>query len=125
MRRLAAVLLGIITLVVIGGVAVASIPDSSGVIHGCRKTNGGALSVIDSATQTCPSGTVPLNWSQTGPPGLSGLTTISHDATVPADSTQVILAVCPTGKVATGGGISVTANNSQVMASQPNAPGTG
>src|SRR5258708_23745370 len=57
------------------GIAWASIPDSNGVIHGCYKTSSpgqGALVVIDSATQTCPSGTTPLNWNQTGPQGPAG-----------------------------------------------------
>lgn len=74
MRRRFTVLAATAALLLVGGVAVASIPDASGVIHGCRKTNGGALSVIDSATQTCPAGTVALNWSQTGPTGPSGPT---------------------------------------------------
>jgi hypothetical protein len=63
--------------VVLGGVAYASIPDPSGVIHGCYKTSNpakGALVVIDSATETCPSGTVSLNWNQEGPQGATGAT---------------------------------------------------
>jgi hypothetical protein len=51
--------------------ALAAIPDSSGVIHGCYAPNNGyRLRVVDSeAGKKCPSGTVPLNWNQTGPPG--------------------------------------------------------
>lgn len=57
---------------VLGGVAYAAIPDSSGVIHGCRNNLLHTLSVVDSATSSCPPGTTALNWSQTGPTGPAG-----------------------------------------------------
>jgi hypothetical protein len=53
--------------------AVAAIPDSGGVIHGCYKKAGGALRVIDSerrlvggrwVVQKCLSDEAPLNWRQ-------------------------------------------------------------
>src|SRR5258708_20634219 len=77
------ILIGITALVLTAGgaIAYASIPAPSGTIDACYKTSGpaqGALIVIDSAA-TCPSGTAPLNWNQTGPqgpagpPGLSGI----------------------------------------------------
>ena len=53
--------------------AVAAIPDSFGVIHGCRKNVGGALRVIDSepriingrkVVSKCLSDETPLNWRQ-------------------------------------------------------------
>lgn len=57
----------------VAGVALASIPDSSGVIHGCYATKSGALNVIDTdAGQTCAKGTTGLNWNQTGPQGPQG-----------------------------------------------------
>ena len=34
----------------LGGVALASIPDGSGLIHGCYAKKGGNLAVIDTAT---------------------------------------------------------------------------
>src|SRR5438093_8775328 len=56
-----------------GGIAYASIPDGSGVIHGCYKTTGGSLRVIDTSVGgTCNSSETPLNWSQTGPKGATG-----------------------------------------------------
>ncbi len=62
----------------VSGIALASIPDASGVIHGCYKTSGpaqGVLGVIDTgAGQACPSGTTPLSWNQTGPQGPAGAT---------------------------------------------------
>ena len=54
------------------GIAYASIPDSSGIIHGCVKTasatNGThGIKVIDTATTpTCPTGFNNLNWPTKG-----------------------------------------------------------
>lgn len=78
MRRIRLLLAATVLALSVGGLAVASasIPDSAGVIHGCYKTSNparGALVVIDTdAGQTCPSGTSPLNWNQTGPQGPVG-----------------------------------------------------
>lgn len=56
-----------------GGVAYATIPDSSGVIHGCYTKRGGVLSVVDlSAGQTCSSFQTPIAWNQQGPQGDPG-----------------------------------------------------
>jgi hypothetical protein len=53
--------------------AYASIPDSSGVIHGCYTKASGSLRVIDTgAAATCRVGETPLDWSQTGPQGSQG-----------------------------------------------------
>jgi hypothetical protein len=55
------------TAVIVGGVGWASIPDGSGVVHGCYKTAGTnhKLSVINSAvTTSCPHGYTSLNWNQ-------------------------------------------------------------
>jgi len=61
------------TLLVAGGIAYATIPNSSGVIHGCYKDNQGTLRVIDTTkAQTCTSSEIALNWSQTGPQGAQG-----------------------------------------------------
>lgn len=59
---LAAMVLGGLALA--GGIAYATIPDSSGIIHGCRNNGSGALRVIDSASQSCTSAETPLNWVQ-------------------------------------------------------------
>jgi hypothetical protein len=69
-----AIVISTVALVVAsGGVAVASIPDGSGVIHGCYAKAGGALKVIDTdAGKVCGSKQVPLSWSQTGPAGPAG-----------------------------------------------------
>jgi hypothetical protein len=56
-----------------GGVAYASIPDSTGVVHGCYGKLNGSLRVIDTAkSQKCASNELALNWNQTGPKGATG-----------------------------------------------------
>jgi len=62
-------------------VALASIPDSRGVIHGCYQTSGTAhtLKVINNAvTARCPRGYSGLNWSQAGRKGSPGPAGLSH-----------------------------------------------
>jgi hypothetical protein len=60
-------------LLVVGGIAYATIPDASGVIHACYKTNQGTLRVIDTAkAESCSKSEVALDWSQTGPQGSQG-----------------------------------------------------
>lgn len=107
-------------LLLVGGVAVASIPDSSGVIHGCRKNSDGSVRVIDSDLgQTCASGWTALNWSQTGPQGpagatgpqgpagVSGYEVLTSIGTVSDGDTgrdSALFKLCPAGKRAVGGG---------------------
>src|SRR6266487_3613435 len=68
-----------VTLLATATVAVASIPDSQGVIHGCRDLKSGSLRVIDTdAGQTCDSkGEAALSWSQAGPAGPAGANGVS------------------------------------------------
>jgi hypothetical protein len=47
-----------------GGIAYATIPDSSGIIHGCRNNASGLLRAIDSPSQSCTSGESQLDWVQ-------------------------------------------------------------
>jgi hypothetical protein len=59
------------------GLASASIPDGSGVIHACYQSpppaHGANLQVIDTgAGGSCSGGMVPLTWNQTGPQGPAG-----------------------------------------------------
>lgn len=76
---------GVVTAVVLGGIsfgadALASIPDSSGVIHGCYAPQSDGhhspLSIIDTALShgQCPSNQTELSWNQTGPQGPQGAT---------------------------------------------------
>lgn len=113
MKRLA-VVLAVGLLLVLSGVALASIPGPDGVINGCRKNSDGSLKVIDSAA-TCGNGYTALNWNQTGPQGpagISGYETIvvsAPFAQVAQDlwSTGPVTVACPSGKKVLGGGMNI------------------
>jgi hypothetical protein len=64
-------------LAAVGGVAVASIPDSSGVVHACYQKKSGGLRVIDTAKRgvagKCGKSEKPLAWNQQGLQGLQGV----------------------------------------------------
>jgi hypothetical protein len=83
--RVAGVAAGVLVLAAAAvGVAVASIPASSGLIHGCfmkKAARNGThpLVVIDPAhTRKCPSGYQSLNWNVNGPNGYSTHTSATH-----------------------------------------------
>ena len=68
-RNIVGVLVGVGVVLVLGvGLAVASIPDGSGVIHACYKTSQGQTRIVESASDCNPAET-PIEWSQTGPQG--------------------------------------------------------
>jgi len=54
-----------------GGIAYASIPNS-GAIHGCYAKSGGALRVIDAGVTNCAKTETSLNWNNGGPQGPAG-----------------------------------------------------
>lgn len=96
------------------GVAWATIPDSDGVIHGCRHNTTGSLRVIDSDTgQTCAGNETALNWNQSGPAGPAGppglsvyqvvTSTLPSGFIQPGGATEGY-AVCPSGTRVLGGG---------------------
>lgn len=110
------------------GIAVAAIPDSGGVIHGCYKPQSDghstALSVIDTALTNghCPGGNTELTWNQTGPQGPAGATgpagPAGPAATAQDVNSQVTYNVgstgatpvnvtldCPAGTLALNGGV--------------------
>src|SRR5439155_3628680 len=62
-----------------GGLAYATIPDSSGIIYGCYGNKTGALRVIDSSS-SCTSKETPISWNQQGTSGPSGPTGASGPA---------------------------------------------
>src|SRR6266480_803225 len=70
--RWALVALAASVLVLGGGMAYASIPDSNGAIHGCYAQRDGSLRVIDAPSQTCGSKETALNWNAQGPQGPAG-----------------------------------------------------
>jgi hypothetical protein len=59
--------------VVAGGIAFATIPDGSGVIHACYTKSGGSLRVIDSSVTSCGQNETALTWNNVGPRGPQGL----------------------------------------------------
>src|SRR5262249_36607878 len=61
------------TVLALAGGAVASIPDASGVIHGCYNKSSGSLRIIDSSVTGCSSKETALTWNQVGPRGLQGV----------------------------------------------------
>jgi hypothetical protein len=81
-KRIGLVAAGLAAAVVmVGGTAFAvsaSIPDTSGVIHGCYsagdagQTNGTELLIIDSSKASCSKGMTAITWSQKGPQGPQG-----------------------------------------------------
>lgn len=91
----------------------ASIPDSSGVIHGCYNASlahgnpTGALRVIDTAkvNGNCASGEVPLNWDQSSPTGATGPSgpTGASGATGPTGQTGPTGPTGPKGPTGTKG----------------------
>lgn len=106
MKKVPALLFAVVALIGMG-VAVATIPDNAGVIHGCYKTADGKLRVIDSPTESCGSGETAIQWNQIGPVGPTGPAAIldveyvstTHAMTVaPPTFADVFTAVCPSGE---------------------------
>ena len=56
----------------VAGVAYATIPDGTGIIHGGYAKSGGSLRVIDAGVVDCKSTETSLNWSVQGPAGPQG-----------------------------------------------------
>jgi len=103
MRRLAALGFASALLVIVGGFAYASIPDSAGVIHACYKNSGGSLRVIDSDVgQQCAGNETALSWKQGG---LNSYEIVTRDDVIPPSYTgsNVHTITCPIGKRALGG----------------------
>lgn len=115
-RRMLFTLAAVILMV--GGVAYASIPDSGGVIHGCYKNGTGVrdFKLLDSDTGSCASGWTEITWNQTGPQGATGATgatgpqgasptfySVYVEKTFNANSTNVFGVACDSGDVAVGG----------------------
>jgi hypothetical protein len=145
MKRIV-VLIALLALV-FGGVAYATIPDSSGVIHGCYSnvTNGTLryLRVIDSPTQVCRSDETAINWNQAGTPGATGATgatgaigaagasgtngvsgyervAVQQSCTPAQNQNCVARIACPVGKEVLGGGFSVNAPDGSQLSADNN-----
>jgi hypothetical protein len=61
----------VVVLAAAAGIALASIPDADGVIHACRKVDGGRLRAVVSARR-CRGDERPLKWNVRGPQGEPG-----------------------------------------------------
>ena len=70
-KAAAAVVASALTFLVVGSVALASIP-SGGVISTCYNTKKGTLRVIDAQSDSCDKDETALSWNQAGQPGPSG-----------------------------------------------------
>jgi hypothetical protein len=77
------------------GVAYATIPDSSGVIHTCYSKSRATWRPIDHPTEQCKSNEESLSWNQAGPPGTPGPSDAYFDSALTdpggADTTMVSL----------------------------------
>jgi hypothetical protein len=120
---------GAVATVALAGTAYATIPAGDGVIDGCYAKSGGTLRVIDAAVTTCKSGETALSWSQQGVPGptgapgapgptgpqgepgdpggLAGQELVRAQSGETSDRFKQVIADCPTGKLAVGGGAEV------------------
>jgi hypothetical protein len=81
------------------GIGAASIPDNSGVIHGCYKPQSSGsvtpLGVIDTSLPNghCPSSQKPLTWNQTGPQGPPGAAGSAGPSTAGASGLDVTIVI--------------------------------
>ncbi len=139
-----ALLVGSVAVLVGATLAVATIPDANGTVHGCLKKSNGQVYVIDpSAGQTCGKD-IPLDWNKSGaagpqgidgPKGLTGLqgTTgssgyqrTSDQETTDSSGNGSAEAVCPSGEVAIAGGYELTGPKAMVpLHSAPASDGSG
>ncbi len=114
------------------GAALASIPDSGGIIHGCYLTTGppqarGALRVVDAeAGQACASGEVAISWDQQF--DLSVIHrghSLETGFNIPAaPGIYNGFRMCQSGEIVTGGGYTMIAdasalNNIHLVTSRP------
>ncbi len=132
-----------LVVVLCASVAKATIPDASGVIHGCFKTLAGKLRVIDpTAGGTCSFSETSLDWNlqgpqgsqgpqgpqglqgPQGPPGSSGYEQVSAQFTTDQNGHGQGEVVCPNGKRPVMGGFELIVGLRSVK-SEPNLANTG
>jgi hypothetical protein len=97
-------------------IALASIPDSGGVVHACyqnSKSGIKSIKLLDTAkSPSCPNGWLPLDWNQTGPTGPQGpsdLWNVFSGAALPQFvETQVARLTLPAGRYFVSAHVSVT-----------------
>ena len=120
-------LLVVVGLAVAGGIAYATIPDSSGIFHACVKGTNGNVRLIDpdkpGKAGKCKGNEQAVSWNQTGPPGapgapgapgspgapgLSALQTVNLASVSNSVSPKEAAVLCPSGKRVIGGGAAIT-----------------
>ena len=117
-------------------IALAAIPDASGIIHACYGNKSGALRAVNSAAD-CKKTETALTWSQMGPQGIpgpqglpgamgpagpagvSGYEIINNVGELPPNGTVAVIATCSAGKRVIGGGYVVPAIGDMVGLSRP------
>jgi hypothetical protein len=113
-----------ITLAAAAGIAFASIPDSSGVIHACwdnvSSPNKPLKLLNTSQKATCPSGWNPVSWNQTGPAGgFRGVQTVTDTVIFTNNGGNGRFTpttdLCPSGTVAISGGAEATATRAGTL----------
>ena len=107
--------------IVVVAAVQAAIPDPSGAIHACYRSNGN-LRLVDRSS--CTSSETALTWNQTGPQGpagapgpqgqsgsgtagpagVAGYEIINTRETLPLNGSIEVTATCPTGKRVIAGG---------------------
>jgi hypothetical protein len=126
------IVLAALTVLTTAVAAVAAIPDTNGVIHGCRNTKTGVLRVIDTEKgQTCSNKEAALTWNQTGPQGparpqgpegpqgpqgpsgVSGVEVVSRSLHTD-NGFAAVAAICPDEKFAVSGGYSYVPDNPDI-----------
>lgn len=110
MRNLIVAVAGAVAIILGGAaIALASIPDSHGIIHGCYTVKTGTLRVIDTGKgQKCATGQHALNWNQKGPQGPAGPAGVSGYAvarcTIGVDASGSYYVVSSSGGMCTASG---------------------
>ena len=139
-----AAMVGSVAVLLGARLAVATVPDANGAVHGCLKTNNGQVYVIDPSTgQTCGKD-MALDWNKTGatgPQGVdgskgymgfqgttgsSGYEKTSDQETTDSSGNGSAEADCPSGKVAIAGGYELSGPKAMVpLHSAPTSDGSG
>jgi hypothetical protein len=137
-------MVGSVAVLVGARLAVATIPDANGTVHGCMKKSSGQVYLIDpGAGQTCGKDT-PLDWNETGATGLqgvdgpkgytgfqgtagsSGYEQTYDQETADSSGNGSAEADCPSGTVAIAGGYYLTGPKPMVpLHSAPASDGSG
>jgi hypothetical protein len=85
----------VVSLAVVGGVAYASVPDSQGVIHGCRNLQSGIVKI--SETGECTSAEAAFDWVQSAGYEVYKTSPVEVTSGASATPTHVLMLTLPPG----------------------------